>query len=396
MSRQQFVRIMIIFTIATTVFNQVLYLTNNPPQSAGAVTKIPLNRSIQGVWLTNVDSDVLLSSSKLASAVTTLKHLRFNQVYPCVWNRGYTLYPSSVAKNTIGHSVDPTPKASGLRNRNMLAELAHWGNQANIKVIPWFEYGFMTPADSELADRHPHWITQKQNGDKIWVVSGKKQVWLNPLHSEVQDFILSLLTEIVSQPQVDGIQLDDHFSLPSEFGYDRYTLALYQRENPEKPVPTPTDHHWVRWRANKLTEFMARVYKTLKAQNPNLIISVSPNTYEYAYSKQLQDWSRWVEQGWIDELVVQVYFNEESRFKQEIENRWIQQARKKIPVSIGILAGLRTQTVPITQIARQISVVQERKFSGLSFFFYESLWSLNSKSPNQRKTALSKVLQSFH
>jgi len=31
-------------------------------------------------------------------------------------------------------------------------------------VIPWFEFGFMAPADSDLAKRHPDWLTSRRDG----------------------------------------------------------------------------------------------------------------------------------------------------------------------------------------------------------------------------------------
>ena len=51
---------------------------------------------IRGVWLTNIDSDVLFEQSKLKNGIEKLAKLNFNTLYPTVWNWGYTLYPSQV------------------------------------------------------------------------------------------------------------------------------------------------------------------------------------------------------------------------------------------------------------------------------------------------------------
>jgi len=75
-------------------------------------------------------------------------------------------------------------------------------------VIPWFEFGFMAPADSDLAKRHPDWLTSRRDGSQIWI-EGKHEVWLNPFRPEVQQFIQDLILEIVSK-DIDGIQFDDH------------------------------------------------------------------------------------------------------------------------------------------------------------------------------------------
>ena len=58
---------------------------------------------LRGVWLTNIDSDVLFSRRKLDQAIERLAALNFNTIYPTVWNWGYTLFPSRVAERVTGY-----------------------------------------------------------------------------------------------------------------------------------------------------------------------------------------------------------------------------------------------------------------------------------------------------
>ncbi len=111
---------------------------NFPVRSQSIPTDRPAE--IRGVWLTNIDSDVLFERQKLSDAIDTLSRLNFNTLYPTVWNWGHTLYPSEVAKNAIGHSLDPT---EGLQGRDILAETVERGHSKGMAVIPWFEFGFM-------------------------------------------------------------------------------------------------------------------------------------------------------------------------------------------------------------------------------------------------------------
>ena len=57
---------------------------------------------IRGVWLTNIDSEVLFSKDNLRDGLRRLERLNFNTIYPTVWNGGYTLYPSEVAETNSG------------------------------------------------------------------------------------------------------------------------------------------------------------------------------------------------------------------------------------------------------------------------------------------------------
>lgn len=56
---------------------------------------------IRGVWLTNVDSNVLYDPVQLKTAIADLKSTNFNTLYPTVWNDGHTLYPSAVAQQWL-------------------------------------------------------------------------------------------------------------------------------------------------------------------------------------------------------------------------------------------------------------------------------------------------------
>ena len=124
----------------------------------------------------------------------------------------------------------------------------------------------MAPPTSELALNHPDWLTQKRDGSQTSISAAGEVMWLNPFHPEVQQFITDLVVEIVTQYDVDGIQFDDHMSLPHEFGYDKYTVALYTQETKNIPPANPQDLDWVRWRADKITAFMVQLNQAVKAE----------------------------------------------------------------------------------------------------------------------------------
>ncbi len=344
---------------------------------------------LRGVWLTNIDSDVLFNRHRLAKALQRLRELNFNTVYPTVWNWGYTLYPSQVAKQVIGRSLAPTP---GLQGRDILKETIVQGHQKGISVIPWFEFGLMAPADSELAKRHPQWLTSRRDGTQIWLEGLDRRVWLNPLHPEVQQFIRDLIVEMVSNYDVDGIQFDDHFGFPSEFGYDTLTVKLYREEHAgQSPPVNPQDPNWVRWRADKVTELMRRLFKAVKERKPKCLISVAPNPLEFSYNYSLADWQSWEQEGLVEELILQVYRNDNSRFIAELEQPEVQSAQSHIPVSVGILTGLKAQFIGMGQIQAQVEAVRSHGLAGVSFFYYETLWNIAKEKPKQRQLALQQL-----
>ncbi len=351
-----------------------------------AVSQSPTKTEVRGVWLTNIDSDILFSKSNIQAGLDRLVKLNFNTIYPTVWQEGYTLYPSKVAKETFGISLDPNPD---LQQRDMLQEIITEGHKRGLTVIPWFEFGFMSPAESELAQQHPDWLTQRQDGTKIRKEGSSERVWLNPFQPEVQEFILDLVTEIVTNYDVDGIQFDDHFALPSDFGYDDFTVSLYEQE---LKGLTPSDNFqetfWVRWRADKLNQFMERMFYAIKAANPDCLVSLSPNPLHFSLPAYLQDWFTWERKGWIEEIALQVYRPDLDRFITELERTEVELAKAHIPVSIGILSGLKDRSTSTHTIIEQVEAVRDRDFAGVSFFFYESLWNWTEDLPAVREGRL--------
>ena len=349
-------------------------------------------RELRGVWLTNVDSEVLFDREQTAEAIALLAESNFNTLYPTVWNWGYTLYPSKVSEVATGLALDPH---QGLQNRDVLAEIVTAGHQQGMSVIPWFEFGFMAPADSELAQRHPQWLTRRKDGSTIWWEGNVHQrVWLNPLRPEVQQFITDLIIEIVSNYDIDGIQLDDHFGYPAEFGYDEYTVKLYQQEHEGKlPPQDPQNQEWVRWRANKITAYVEKLFNEIKSHNPQAIMSVSPNPQHFSLNSFLLDWYQWERKGLIEELIVQVYRDRQDSFIKELEQLENLAVKEHIPVAIGVLSGLKGHPVLWHQIYQQVKSARTHNFAGISFFFYESLWNLATESPQRRQAAFKNL---FH
>ena len=199
-----------------------------PPPLAPAP---PQAREIRGVWLTSNDMGTLRDRARLGEAVNQLARLHFNSLYPVVWNGGYAYYPSAVTERRNIQSFT----FRGLQGQDILADLIPQAHRQGLRVIPWFEFGFMAPPTSELARLHPGWLSRKRDGGTTSISAAGEVVWLNPFLPEVQAFITELVLEVVTSYDADGIQFDDHMSLPSEFGYDSYTVAQYRKDTKKDP-----------------------------------------------------------------------------------------------------------------------------------------------------------------
>ncbi|MDZ8025848.1 MAG: glycoside hydrolase family 10 protein [Nostoc sp. DedQUE01] len=363
-------------------FFAVVQLNNFAP----AVAQLP-RQEIRGVWLSGNDFSVFRNRSQVQAAMSQLRQLNFNTVYPVVWNDGYTQYPSAIMqKKGIPFFF------KGTDGQDVIADIISQARSQGLLAIPWFEFGFMVPLTSELASQHPDWLTQKQDGTQTSITAAGEVAWLNPFHPEVQNFIRELVLEVIAKYNADGVQFDDHTSLPVDFGYDKYTINLYTQETGNPPPPNPQAQAWIKWRADKITAFMVDLHQTVKARKPNAIFSVSPNYYDFAYKLQLQDWLNWVRLGIVDELVMQVYRNDLESFIAQITRPEILETQQVIPTGIGIMAGLRNRPVSIAQIQSQVVAAQQRGL-GIGFFYYESLWDIAPEPAAQRQSAFAALFR---
>ncbi|NJL81752.1 MAG: family 10 glycosylhydrolase [Richelia sp. RM2_1_2] len=346
-------------------------------------------QQIRGVWMSTNDFNVLRNQSAVKDAVTQLRRLNFNTIYPVVWNSGYTKFPSATAR---GAGIPFFFKGSN--GQDMLADLISQAHRQGLLAIPWFEFGFMVPESSELALNHPEWLTQKRDGSLTSNSAAGEVAWLNPFHPQVQQFIQNLVLEVVSQYDVDGIQFDDHMSLPREFGYDSYTVALYTQETQNPPPSNVADEAWVKWRADKITAFMLQLNQAVKARKPDVIFSVSPNYYNHAYKLQLQDWLNWVRLSIVDELIMQVYRNDLASFVDKINLPEMLETKQYIPTGVGIMAGLRNRPVSMQQIKSQVRAAQQNNL-GVTFFYYETLWNHAQENAELRQAGFQSLFPRF-
>jgi uncharacterized lipoprotein YddW (UPF0748 family) len=328
-----------------------------------------------GVWLTNVDSDALYSRENVRNAVQVCSELGFNTIFVVVWNNAMTTYPSAVMQKLIGVPIDP--RLVKTQNRDPLKELLEEAKPRGIKVVAWFEFGFSCSFDKAdggaIIRAKPHWASRGVDGN---IVSKNKFQWMNGFHPEVQDFMLSLVKEVVQNYAVDGIQGDDRLpALPSETGYDDFTKNLYKQEHGSFPPTNTKDYEWVRWRAEKMSDMMKRISREIKTIRPDLIISMSPSIYPWSVEEYLQDWVTWVREGWVDMVCPQVYRYNFEAYKREFDKILSQHIAPKdkhkfVP---GILLKVSPYLASEDFLKQMIQYNRSQGVLGEVYFFYEGV-----------------------
>ena len=350
----------VILTIFFTCCNSPskTYLEKNLPKS-----------SFKGVWVTNVGSDALKSEANIKDLVYNCKKHQINHLFVVVWNKGVTQYPSDVLKKYIG--IKQEQMLSHFDPLKFLIEVAH---RQDIKVHAWFEFGFSfayNDPKSPWIEKYPDWLGRDSEGE---ILKKNNFMWWNGLHPGPQKFLLELIEEVVVKYDVDGIQGDDRLpAMPSEGGYDPYTMSLFQKEFNTSPPKNHKEENWISWRSDKLSKFGKKVYQEVKSINPKTQVSWAPSIYPWSKQEYLQSWPDWITGGYADFIVPQFYryqLDDYSKIIDQLETQLNLNERKKVYAGVltALGAGYRINDTPLVDM---VNYHRSKGIEGEVFFYYE-------------------------
>lgn len=344
------------------------------------VTVPQTKKEMRAIWLTNVDSNVLMTDKNIADAMDYLASIGINVVFPVVYNKGFTLYPSQIMD-----SLFQVPIWQPVTGRDPLQKVIIEAHRNGIEVIPWYEFGFSSSYSQNgghIVSRFPHWAGKDRNGNLL-VKNGFD--WLAGTNPEVQDFMISLITEMLDNYDVDGVQGDDRLpAMPVEGGYDSVTVELYRAEHSGNNPPFDfRQSAWMRWRANNLNDFLARLRDTVKTRSEHLIISTSPSVFPWGYNEYLQDSKTWVENGLTDNFIPQLYRQTLQSYNLELNQAlgYVPQNKRDIFFA-GILAKSGSYVITPELLLDKVASNRSKNVMGETFFFYEGLRANNSANGN--------------
>lgn len=325
---------------------------------------------LRGVWLTTVASNVLTSDAETARAMDYLASIGVNIVFVASWDNGYTIYPSDIMQQRFGKPIWPS-----VAGRDPLQRVLIEAHRNGIEVVPWLEYGFAASNGQvgHILTKYPQWASRDNKGA---ILSDNGFYWMSGINPEVQDFMISLCTEMIDKYDIDGIQGDDRLpALPIKGGYDSVTVAIYKSENNgAAPTTDFSNRNWMAWRAGKLNSFFMRLRDTIKTRDKNLLLSAAPSVYPWGYENYLQDSKTWMENGTIDNLIPQLYRYDFASYKAELSKAVSYvPAGKRNRLFAGVLARVGSYLIDKTFLTNTITENRKQGVNGETYFFYEGI-----------------------
>ena len=121
--------------------------------------------------------------------------------------------------------------------------------------------------------------------------------------------------------------------------------------------------------------FCKSLYLSVKKAKPSCIVSWAPSIYPWSKEQYLQDWPKWLEGGYADYIVPQLYRYKIEDYEKILKELHAQVGTKyKGKVFPGILSSLGAGylSTPLLN-AQMIKLNRKYGFDGEVFFYFETL-----------------------
>ncbi|MFC2083490.1 family 10 glycosylhydrolase [Bacteroidota bacterium] len=211
--------------------------------------------------------------------------------------------------------------------------------------------------ESHLINIHPNWYYTSN-------IEGEPVYWLDAGLPEVRNYLTNLVSELVENYKVDGIQLD-YIRYPNSEIKDDFSYSIFGN-----------DIDVSKWRRDNITNLVESISKEIKNIKPLIKFGVTPiGIYKnlkgasglQGYTDVYQDSRLWLQEGLIDYAVPQIYWDIESepRFDILVQDWESNSFGKNLVIGIGSFKEeVKDDTEKMIELARVIGV------EGIAFFRY--------------------------
>lgn len=255
----------------------------------------------RGTWYRPVETNM----NQVRATLDRMEKGGFNAIYMETLFAGYTIYPSKVAEKYGVAKQNPVFKGF-----DVLKAFTEEGKKRGISVHAWVD-GFMTGSGAEgggpILRAHPEWAAVEREdvgAGKPMPDSSSGYFWLDITNPQVQEYITEIFRETVNQYGLAGLDLD-YMRFPHKADYTKsYNFSSYSRAafkslhgaDPYDLTPTKDPDLWKTWSnwiEDTENKYMDDLYKIVKKDNPQTVVSATPEPG--AEAEKIGQWSKHVD-----------------------------------------------------------------------------------------------------
>lgn len=325
---------------------------------------------VRAIWLDRGTIIKAGSESNLRKLIRSISAAGFNVIFFETINAGYPIYPSELLRqNPQVKGWDPLQVAIDESHKNDI-ELHAWvwtfavGNVRHNLLI-----GLNKDYPGQvIAEKGMEWAMKTKDGKLI--PDDQFETWVSPANKEATDYLLSLFSEIVTNYDVDGLQLD-YIRYPfqkssSQIGFDEISKKAFIRDKGIEPsLSGNANKIWKKWKIDQVNNFVKRASETLKKKKENLNISVAVFAIPRQQRKNIiqQDWEAWALNKWVD-AVYPFYY---SYSAQDTKEKLLE-SKKEIKDRALIIPAFNLRVINEGGLVERILESRSTGSLGISFF----------------------------
>jgi len=288
---------------------------------------------LRACWLTQYQY-LGKSEAQLRAIAQNMRAGNINMVYIAMY-AGQQVYWPSKAYQAAGGSWG----SSSVDYADYLTRIFH---EEGLKVGAWFEYGMALGFSGQaIAVANPDWLARDKDGSAITGENGGF-VFLSPGHPDAMNMLVEMCRELAANYDFDDIQVDrfrwGRKTSGREYGYEDATANLYQAQFGSQPPNNINNNNWVNFRIGLVNDAVQACYDAIKDENPNITVSSAP-VGSYGFTQHMQIWPDWVEGGYMDLVMPQMYMTSLSAFQNELNIQRSQVPAFNDRVAVGYRAN---------------------------------------------------------
>ncbi len=349
-----------------------------------ASTPILPNDEIRALWVVR---HALASREEIDRVVDAAVRGRFQLLFVQIRGRGDAYYRSSI-------EPPANELASSPEEFDPLQYILARAHGAGITVHAWVNVfyvwsdGDSSPPPGHVVSRHPEWLLVDAEGRRMDEVpidslrrNGAEGYFLSPYEGEVREYTASVVRDVASRYDVDGIHLD-YVRFPGSFyGYGvrartRFALRygvdplrlLRSREEVASIVgddgAASLDDLFSEWRAAYVDSMVAALREASRGLPLSAAVVADPRE---AKRGKGQDWVRWVHEGLVDFVVLMAYNYRPDELQKKI--RYV----KNVIGEESFLVGLPLFGGRARYLEGSVARLREEGVIGCSLFSHEQL-----------------------
>lgn len=273
-----------------------------------------LNNELKGVWVRPIEKTPL----QITKTIERMKDAGITDIFLETYFHGKTIYPSKYLKDN--GVIWQREEFLGFDPLEIWISEAH---KRNMKVHIWFESFYVGNDNPQTTPNHvlsvyPMWANKRlsnYDSDKpVPSLSEHNGYFLDPANVQVQTYLLGILNEIITNYEIDGINLD-YVRYPqtvdpsypnyasTNWGYTKVARdefkAMYGLDPIDIAYGTGDWQLWTIYRQRQISEFIKSVKKLITNKNIKLTTVVFPDLKKASATK-MQNWKAWSMNNLVD------------------------------------------------------------------------------------------------